>query len=53
MIKAAYQFHDLMLGVYMELVPEDTAIMLISDHGFHPDHLRPEHISNEPAGPAD
>jgi hypothetical protein len=52
-IKAAYQFHDLMLGVYMELVPEDTAIMLISDHGFHPDHLRPEHISNEPAGPAD
>jgi predicted AlkP superfamily phosphohydrolase/phosphomutase/tetratricopeptide (TPR) repeat protein len=52
-IKAAYQFHDLMLGVYMHLVPEDTAIMLISDHGFHPDHLRPQHISNEPAGPAD
>ena len=52
-IKAAYQFHDLMLGVYMERVPEDTAIMLISYHGFHPDHLRPEHISNEPAGPAD
>ena len=52
-IKAAYQFHDLMLGVYMELAPPGTAIMLISDHGFHPDHLRPEHISNEPAGPAD
>ena len=52
-IKAAYQFHDLMLGVYMELAPPDTAIMLISDHGFHPDHLRPKHISNEPAGPAD
>jgi predicted AlkP superfamily phosphohydrolase/phosphomutase/tetratricopeptide (TPR) repeat protein len=52
-IKAAYQFHDLMLGVYMNLVDEDTAIMLISDHGFHPDHLRPKEISNEPAGPAD
>ena len=43
-IKAAYQFHDLMLGVYMELAPPETAIMLISDHGFHPDHLRPDHI---------
>ncbi len=52
-IKAAYQFHDLMLGVYMSLVDEDTAIMLVSDHGFHPDHLRPKEISNEPAGPAD
>ena len=52
-IKAAYQFHDLMLGVYMNLVDEDTAIMLISDHGFHPDHLRPKELPNEPAGPAD
>ena len=52
-IKAAYQFHDLMLGVYMELVDDDTAIMLISDHGFHPDHLRPKELPNEPAGPAD
>jgi len=52
-IKAAYQFHDLMLGVYMSLVDEETAIMLVSDHGFHPDHLRPKEISNEPAGPAD
>ena len=52
-IKAAYQFHDLMLGAYMSLADENTAIMLISDHGFHPDHLRPKEISNEPAGPAD
>lgn len=52
-IKAAYRFHDLMLGVYMGLVDDDTAIMLISDHGFHSDHLRPKDISNEPAGPAD
>ena len=52
-INSAYRFHDMMLGVYMNLVDEDTAIMLISDHGFHPDHLRPKEISNEPAGPAD
>ena len=24
----------------------------MSDHGFHPDHLRPQHLPNEPAGPA-
>ena len=26
--------------------------MLISDHGFHPDHLRPSYITAEPASPA-
>ena len=26
--------------------------MLISDHGFHPDHLRPQGLPAEPAGPA-
>lgn len=26
--------------------------MLISDHGFQPDHLRPRNIPKEPAGPA-
>ena len=27
-------------------------VMLLSDHGFHPDHLRPRRIPLEPAGPA-
>lgn len=52
-VNAGYQFHDLMLGTYMHLAGEDTTIMIVSDHGFHPDHLRPKDLPNEPAGPAD
>ena len=51
-VKAGYQFHDMILGRLMELADEDTLIMLVSDHGFHPDHLRPKHLPKEPAGPA-
>lgn len=52
-VNAAYQFHDLMLGVLLHLAGEETTVILVSDHGFHPDHLRPREIPNEPAGPAD
>jgi len=52
-VNAGYQFHDLMLGTYMHLAGPDTTIIIVSDHGFHPDHLRPREIPNEPAGPAD
>ncbi|NOQ63248.1 MAG: tetratricopeptide repeat protein [Methyloprofundus sp.] len=52
-VNAGYQFHDLMLGTYMHLAGEETTIMIVSDHGFHPDHLRPKDLPNEPAGPAD
>jgi predicted Zn-dependent protease len=52
-VNSAYRFHDLMLGVYMELAGDDTTIMIVSDHGFHPDHLRPKDLPNEPAGPAE
>lgn len=45
-------YHDMMLGRLMELVGTDTTIMLISDHGFHPDHNRPKSIPKEPSGPA-
>lgn len=51
-IESAYRFHDMMLGVLLALAGEDTTVMLVSDHGFHPDHLRPVHIPAEPAGPA-
>ncbi len=51
-VTAGYRYHDMMLGRLMELAGEDTTIMLISDHGFHPDHLRPKSIPKEPAGPA-
>ncbi|MEO1998523.1 MAG: alkaline phosphatase family protein, partial [Planctomycetaceae bacterium] len=51
-VKAGYMYHDMMLRRMLELVDEDTTVILISDHGFHPDHLRPESIPREPAGPA-
>ncbi|MEN8736770.1 MAG: alkaline phosphatase family protein [Akkermansiaceae bacterium] len=48
----AYRFHDMMLESLLSLVDENTTVMLISDHGFHSDHLRPTEIPSEPAGPA-
>lgn len=51
-IEAGYRFHDMMLGVLMQIAGDDTTIMLISDHGFEPGNLRPQSIPNEPAGPA-
>ncbi len=51
-IEAAYRLHDAHLGKLMQQVPEDGYIMLISDHGFQSDHLRPRSVPNEPAGPA-
>lgn len=52
-VNAGYQFHDMMLGTYLQLIDDDTTVIIVSDHGFHPDHLRPREIPNEPAGPAD
>ncbi|MFO1433854.1 MAG: hypothetical protein U1F76_27780 [Candidatus Competibacteraceae bacterium] len=53
MVDGAYQFHDLMLGALLALTGEDTTVIIVSDHGFHPDHLRPKELPNEPAGPAE
>ena len=51
-VTMAYQFHDQMLGELMSKAGEDTTVVLLSDHGFHPDHLRPASIPEIPAGPA-
>lgn len=51
-IGAAYQLHDRMLGELLAKAGEDTTVLLMSDHGFHPDHLRPASIPDIPAGPA-
>jgi len=51
-VSMAYQFHDRMLGTLLEKAGEDTTVILMSDHGFHPDHLRPASIPDVPAGPA-
>ncbi|MCP4122445.1 MAG: tetratricopeptide repeat protein [Bacteroidetes bacterium] len=51
-ITAGYRYHDMMLGRILDLAGEDAFVMLVSDHGFQPDHLRPRNIPKEPAGPA-
>jgi len=45
-------YHDMMLQKLLDLAGEDTTVILISDHGFHPDHNRPINIPKEPSGPA-
>ena len=51
-VVGAYRFHDMMLQTLLELAGPDTTVILVSDHGFHSDHLRPRGIPHEPAGPA-
>lgn len=51
-VEGGYRYHDQMLGDLLEAAGEDTTVILMSDHGFHPDHLRPTSIPHEPAGPA-
>jgi predicted AlkP superfamily phosphohydrolase/phosphomutase/tetratricopeptide (TPR) repeat protein len=51
-IANAYRYHDAMLGTLLSFCDANTNIILLSDHGFHPDHLRPGYIPAEPAGPA-
>ena len=51
-VSTAYQFHDQMLGAFLAKIDDDVTLILTSDHGFHPDHLRPKTIPSIPAGPA-
>lgn len=51
-IEGAYRFHDMMLGALLALAGDDATVILMSDHGFHPDRHRPRHIPTDPAGPA-
>ena len=51
-IEGAYILHDISLGKLIRSAGQDTTVILVSDHGFHSDHLRPKSIPNEPAGPA-
>lgn len=41
-----YRYHDAILGRYLDLVDEDTTVILLSDHGFHSDALRPSGSSS-------
>jgi tetratricopeptide (TPR) repeat protein len=51
-VDGAYRFHDMMLETLITLAGPDATVILVSDHGFHSDHLRPRSIPKEPAGPA-
>jgi predicted AlkP superfamily phosphohydrolase/phosphomutase/Tfp pilus assembly protein PilF len=51
-VNNAYRFHDMMLQTLLDLAGPDVTVLLVSDHGFHSDHLRPRGIPNEPTGPA-
>lgn len=51
-LQAGYQLHDRMLGTLLEKAGADATVILLSDHGFHPDHLRPTCIPQFHAGPA-
>ena len=51
-VDGAYRFHDMMLETLLALAGPDATVILLSDHGFHSDHLRPKRIPMEPAGPA-
>jgi len=51
-VEGGYRFHDMMLERLLQLAGDDTTVIICSDHGFHPDHLRPLKLPKEPAGPA-
>jgi predicted AlkP superfamily phosphohydrolase/phosphomutase/tetratricopeptide (TPR) repeat protein len=51
-VDGAYRFHDMMLETLLRLAGPEATVVLVSDHGFHSDHLRPKSIPREPAGPA-
>ncbi len=51
-VSMGYIYHDMMLRKLLEFAGPETTVILMSDHGFHPDHLRPESVPSEPAGPA-
>ncbi|MCK6639678.1 MAG: alkaline phosphatase family protein [Bacteroidia bacterium] len=51
-MNAAYQWHDMMLGRILDLIGDDTTVILLSDHGFHSDQLRLEKLPVDPVAPA-
>lgn len=50
-VDGAYRFQDMMLERILELITEDTALLILSDHGFESGANRPLSIPKEPSGP--
>ncbi len=51
-VQAGYELQDRNLGTLLDKAGDDTTIILLSDHGFYSDHLRPQYIPKHHAGPA-
>jgi len=49
-VAGIYRLHDLFLRRLVQLAGPDAAVMVVSDHGFHSDHLRPKFTPRVPAG---
>lgn len=49
-MRATCRLHDRMLAQLIALAPEDTHVLLVSDHGFHCDQHRPKFTPRVPAG---
>ncbi len=49
-VPCAYRFQDLLLGRLLTLAGPDATVIVLSDHGFHSDNLRPRYVPLEPAG---
>ncbi|MFM7150978.1 MAG: tetratricopeptide repeat protein, partial [Gemmataceae bacterium] len=49
-VMGIYRLQDLFLQRLVQLAGPDAAVMVVSDHGFHSDHLRPKFTPRVPAG---
>lgn len=49
-VSSTYRLHDLMLTRLVDLAGPEAGVLLVSDHGFHSDHLRPRFVPKIPAG---
>ncbi len=51
-INACYVMHDVIIGDLLQAAGPQTDVMILSDHGFHSDHLRPLSLPKISAAPA-
>ena len=50
-IPSAYKFQDMMLDRLLTIAGEDTTVIIISDHGFQIDKLRPKKLPDYSSAP--
>lgn len=50
-VASAYRFHDMLLERLLALAGPETLVLLVSDHGFHSDRLRPLRLPRTPTAP--